>query len=227
MIKPRLLDLYCKAGGAARGYQLAKFHVTGVDIKPQPRYCGDAFIQGDALGLDPDWIRQNFDAIHASPICQGHTVLRHAPGTKQHPNLITPTQALLDVTGLPWVIENVVGARAFMPGAITLCGTMFGLCAQGCELQRHRLFISNVAITAPAPCRHCGAVIGVYGGHARRRAAAHGGRGTQDVWIGGHRAAASQAMGIDWMTLDELSEAIPPAYSAHLGGQLMAHFVLS
>lgn len=95
---------------------------------------------------------------------------------------------------------------------------MFDLGAQGCQLQRHRLFESNFFIRSlPHFHRDERPVIGVYGGHARRRAASAGGRGTRDIWKGGHKAAASEALGIDWMTLAELSEAIPPAYSEYIG----------
>jgi DNA (cytosine-5)-methyltransferase 1 len=100
---------------------------------------------------------------------------------------------------------------------------MFGLGAQDCQLQRHRLFETSFDLPA-AECRHdARPVIGVYGGHARKRAAKHGGRGTRDVWEGGHKAAASEAMGIDWMTLAEMSEAIPPAYSEFIGRAALAH----
>jgi DNA (cytosine-5)-methyltransferase 1 len=96
---------------------------------------------------------------------------------------------------------------------VTLCGSMFGLGAQGCRLQRHRLFECSFEIEQPA-CQHDEKpVIGVYGGHARRRAASAGGRGTKDTWEGGHKAAASEAMGINWATLGEMSEAIPPVYA--------------
>jgi len=221
----RLGDFFSCAGGAARGYKLAGFsHVTGFDIKSQPRYAGDVFEQRDVFSITVEEIRARFDALHASPICQGHTALRHAPGTKEHPNLIPPTLALLEASGLPWILENVEGARAEMPGAITLCGSMFGLGAQGHRLERHRLFIANFPIAAPGPCDHTSEpVIGFYGGHARRRSAKHGGRGTRDVWEGGHRGAASEAMGMDWATLAEMSEAIPPAYTEHLGLQMLAH----
>lgn len=221
-MKPRLLDMYCCSGGAGRGYQLAGFHVTGWDIAAQPRYAGDDFEQRDVLDANPADIAARFDAIHASPICQGLTRMR-APGKKEHPNLIPATRALLQATGLPWIIENVEGAEPWMPGAITLCGSMFGLGAQGHQLRRHRLFIANFPISPPKPCDHSDdPVIGVYGGHARRRSAKHGGRGTADAWKGGHKAAASQAMGMDWASLNELSEAIPPAYTEHLGRQLLA-----
>ena len=181
------------------------------------------FIQGNVLELDPAWIAANFDAVHASPPCQFGTSLRSAPGTrKDHVNLIPATKLLCDASGLPWIIENVEAkaVKPHMRGALRLCGSTFGLGAEGCELRRHRLFLSNVLLFSE-PCRHRrGApVIGVYGGHARRRAAAHGGRGSRDAWEGGHLGAASTALGIDWMTLAELSEAIPPAFTEYLGAQ--------
>lgn len=219
--KPRLLDLFSCAGGAGMGYSRAGFDVVGVDIVARPRYPF-RFIQADALSLEPAWIAANFDAVHASPPCQGYTALRHAPGAKGAPQLIDQTRDLLCASGLPWIIENVEEARWAMREPVLLCGSMFGLGAQGHELRRHRLFESNVALNVPA-CDHSdGPVVGVYGGHARRRSAKHGGRGTRDVWDGGHKTAASQAMGMDWATLGEMSEAIPPAFTEYLGRQLLA-----
>ena len=224
-VRPRLLDLYCCAGGAGVGYARAGFDVTGVDVvrhanNPHP------VIEADALTLDPKWIAANFDAVHASPPCQGYTTMRHAPGAKGAPRLIVATRELLRATGLPWVIENVEAAADEMRSPVLLCGTMFGLGAQGHDLQRHRLFETSFPV-APLACQHTERpVIGVYGGHARNRSSKHGGRGTKDVWDGGHKAAASKALGIDWMTLGELSEAIPPAYTEFLGWQLRAAIML-
>jgi DNA (cytosine-5)-methyltransferase 1 len=219
------LDLYCSAGGAAVGYAQAGFtDITGVDIRPQPRYPFRC-IQANVFDLTPEWIVANFDAVHASPICQGDTVLRHAPGTKSHPDLIGPTFDLLNATGKPYILENVEGARRKMRNPITLCGSMFGLGAQGCRLERHRLFSANFPILPVTGfCSHGERpVIGIYGGHARRRSARAGGRGTRDIWEGGHRSAASEALAIDWMTLAEMSESIPPAYTRWLGTQMLAH----
>lgn len=217
----RILDLFCNAGGAGMGYHRAGFEVVGVDLEPQRNYPF-AFIQHDALTLDRRFLR-SFDAIHASPPCQGYTGM-NAPGQVGAPQLIDLTRRMLQVTGLPYVIENVEGAVWDMRNPITLCGSMFGLGAQGCQLRRHRLFESNIAISAPSPCKHdARPVIGVYGGHARRRAASAGGRGTRDVWEGGHRAAMSEAMGMTWATCAEMSEAIPPAFTEHLGRQLLVH----
>lgn len=215
-MRPRLLDLFCCAGGAAMGYSRAGFDVVGVDINPQPRYPFQ-FIQADALSIDI----VGYDAVHASPPCQGYSDMRHAPGAKGAPLLIDQVRQKLIASGLPYIIENVKGARKAMRDPILLCGTMFGLAAQGCELHRHRLFESNVALEALS-CQHSGGpVVGVYGGHARVRSAKHGGRGTRDVWDGGHRAAASEAMGMEWATLNEMSEAIPPAFTEFLGKQLI------
>src|SRR6185437_7851072 len=76
----RALDLFCGAGGATKGLQNAGFHVTGVDLKRSPRYCGDVFIQADALTVDP----RGFDFIWASPPCQAHTSLKTMPNAKPH-----------------------------------------------------------------------------------------------------------------------------------------------
>ncbi len=211
MSRPRALDLFCCAGGAGMGLHRAGFDVVGVDIKPQPRYPFE-FYQADALTFQ----LEGFDFIWASPPCQGYSAMRHAPGTVGAPRLIHHVRRRMP-TGVLWVIENVEEAKLDMRGPVTLCGSMFGLGAQGSRLQRHRLFESSFIIPQP-DCGHDERpVIGVYGGHARKRAASAGGRGTKDVWEGGHKAAASEAMGIDWMTLAELSEAIPPAYSEFIG----------
>ena len=215
---PTLIDLCCRAGGAAMGYHRAGFDVVGVDINPQPRYPFK-FIQADAFNID----LSKYDAIHASPHCQGYTALRHAPGAKGKPQQIEQFRDMLRASGKPYIIENVEEARWAMQDPVMLCGSMFGLGYDGYELQRHRLFESNIALSAPS-CDHSSKpVIGVYGGHARCRSAKAGGRGTKDVWKDGHKVAASTAMGIDWMTLNDLSEAIPPAYTEYLGKQMMEH----
>ena len=225
MTRPRLLDLFCCAGGAARGYVEAGFDVLGVDVVPRRNYPF-AFLQADATALDVRFVRY-FDAAHASPPCQFGTALRHAPGTrKDHVNLIPATRALLVEAGRPYVIENVEPVRPHLLDPVLLCGTMFGLGAQGHELQRHRLFEANWPLRAPGPCQHTGGpTIGVYGGHARNRSAKHGGRGTADAWVGGHEAAVPQAMGLPFRsaTLAEMSEAIPPAYTRHIGVQMLDH----
>lgn len=209
--RPKALDLFCCAGGASAGLFRAGFDVVGVDIEKQPRYPFE-FHHADAMTFPLD----GFDFIWASPPCQGYTAMRHAPGAKGAPLLIDAVRSRMPST-IPWVIENVEEAKWALHNPITLCGSMFGLGAQGCRTQRHRLFEVNFHIPQP-PCSHDDRpVIGVYGGHARRRAASAGGRGTKDVWIGGHKTAASEALGIDWMTLSELSESIPPAYAQFIG----------
>lgn len=219
--KPRILDLFCCAGGAAMGYHQAGFDVIGVDLSPQPRYPF-GFIQMDALAVDKRFLR-TFDAIHASPPCQGYTAMRHAPGAKGAPRIIAQVREILEATGLPWVIENVEEARSEMREPIMLCGSAFDLGSHGCELRRHRLFESNVSLYSKG-CRHGDKpVVGVYGGHARIRSARHGGRGTQDAWPNGHKPVAAEAMGMDWATLAEMSEAIPPAYTKFIGMQLMQY----
>lgn len=221
MSHPRILDLFCCAGGAAMGYHQAGFDVIGVDVSPQPRYPF-GFIHMDALAVDQRFLR-TFDAIHASPPCQGYTAMRHAPGAKGAPRLIAQVREMLEATGLPWVIENVEEARSEMRKPIMLCGSAFDLGSHGCELRRHRLFESNVSLYSMGCSHGDKPVVGVYGGHARIRSARHGGRGTRDAWPNGHKPVAAEAMGMDWATLAEMSEAIPPAYTKFIGVQLMQY----
>lgn len=203
--KPRLLDLFCGAGGCTKGYQRAGFHVTGVDLNPQPRYCGEVFFQADALEFLRDHGRE-FDAIHASPPCQGYS--RMPRRGREYPMLIESVRSALELAGAPWVIENVVGAPLRDP--VTLCGWTFGL-----KTYRHRLFESSVTLTAPAHIRHPEACP-----RAGRRGIAEGGF----ISVCGHISQvryARRVMQIDWMSRDELAQAIPPAYTEYIGHQLM------
>ena len=238
----RLLDLFCGAGGAAVGYHRAGFtEIVGVDNKPQPRYPF-TFVLGDALEYASKHGHE-FDAIHASPPCQRFTTLRGMWNHKaDHPDLVEPTRVALNVIGAPWVIENVPGAP--LRALLMLCGTMFGLTtADGrAELRRHRYFELGFPPIALQPdCQHGGitdhrnhpvGVIGVYGGHGRdhRRKAP---RTIGVYWHAGGSSAREfaqqyltserrEAMGIDWMTGKELSQAIPPAYTEFIGKQLLA-----
>ncbi len=223
MSKPRLLDLFCGAGGAAMGYHRAGFEVVGVDIKLQKHYPFE-FHQADAM----TYPLEGFDVIHASPPCQAFTALRTTWNAKQniHFDLLTPTRHRLK--NIPHVIENVPGAP--IRAVVMLCGTAFGLGTGNAELRRHRYFESNRTIGLTPPCSHGNRVIGVYGGHGRNRVRTigvyGGGHGESHRSKGGCNYAAAEqreAMGIDWMTVDELSQAIPPAYTEFIGKQLMAH----
>lgn len=192
-MKPRILDLYAGAGGAARGYQQAGFHVTGVDVRPQPRYAGDEFHQADALRFPLD----GFDAIHASPPCQHYAGVTAWRGNQNdHPDLVARTRVLLEATSLPWVMENV--REAPIRGDILLCGTQFGL-----PIRRHRHFETNWSdLVMRPPCQH----------HPSDLAFEHK-----------QERAYADAMGCHWMTAREAREAIPPAYTTFLGGLLLEH----
>jgi DNA (cytosine-5)-methyltransferase 1 len=204
------LDLYCCAGGATAGLQRAGFRVTGVDMAPQPNYCGDAFVQADALDYLATADLSRFAFIWASPPCQRFTALKHAPGAKgdAHLDLIAPTREALKRIGLPYVIENVEGAPLIEP--FTLCGTMFDLVTPGgvFEIQRHRIFEASFPVSAPQ-CNHPLPVCGVCGGHFRdrRRAAGPNYRSSSNI----PREHGLAAMQTPWMTVSEVSECIPPA----------------
>lgn len=221
MTRPRLLDLFCCEGGAGMGYHRAGFDVVGVDLLDQPRYPFE-FHQGDAL----EYVAAHgaeFDAIHASPPCQTYTSLA-VLSDREHPDLVDPTRASLVALGLPWVMENVPGAP--MPAAVVLCGSMFGLgamCKDGRwrQLRRHRLFEhhSDLPLWPPYSCDHRGQPVGVYG---------HGGggvmnRGRLSTTYMGNLAESIEAIGLPWASRHGVSQAIPPAYTEHLGAALLAH----
>jgi DNA (cytosine-5)-methyltransferase 1 len=214
-VKPRLLDLFCGAGGAAMGYARAGFEVVGVDIAPQPNYPF-SFWKIDALEALRSIVPTRWDAIHASPPCQAYSAgARMRNGyAKDHPRLIEPVRELLLATGLPYVIENVPEAPLRSP--MRLCGSQFGL-----DVRRHRAFESNVLLLSNG-CTHSyqGTVVGVYGDHPEDSVIRKGHPAIRARDI----AHAQRAMGIDWMPRwTELKEAIPPAYTELIGHQLMQH----
>lgn len=221
-MKPRLLDLFCGAGGAAMGYHRAGFEVVGVDVEPQPHYPFK-FVCMDAL----EYPLGGYDAIHASPPCQGYTSMgnRYAETKSLHPKLIEQTRERLVASGAPYVIENVVGASAAMRTTLLLDGSMFGLGVNTksgwCGLHRPRLFESNVLLFAPARGRNGHGSIGVYGDKPDGRRLNTRKDGTEQ------RAAASleeaqAAMGMPWGDWHGVKEAIPPAYTRWIGEQLIA-----
>lgn len=219
-MKPRLLDGCCGAGGATRGYQDAGFEVTGLDLYPQPNYVGDHFIQADLLDLTPDDLA-GYQAAHFSPPCQRYSKAANIHGSSgSHPDLVRPTRDLLRASGIPWVMENVEGAPLENP--FMLCGSMFGL-----GVKRHRLFESAQLILAPRCGSHRDWYVSVFGGRAvgrqhRVKDRLPGTRSQTWTKFDDELAVARAGMGIDWMTLDELSEAIPPSYTFFIGTQLLA-----
>ena len=212
--RPLLLDLFCGAGGAAKGYHDAGFDVVGVDINPQPNYPYE-FHQGDAL----DWLTldvSDFAVIHASPPCQRYSTSTASTGTpSDHPDLLAPVRSSLGRTGLPYVIENV--PRAPVRRDLMLCGSMFGL-----QVRRHRHFeFGGIEAPEQPRCQHKaqGRLVDVTG-HA-------GGRNQTDrpgfpiKWYDVEHAR--EIMQMPWADGKGCTEAIPPAYSEYIGVQLIAH----
>lgn len=232
MNKPKLLDLFCGAGGASTGYYRAGFDVTGVDLHPQKRYPFP-FIQADAIeyALSHGW---QYDAIHASPPCQKYSQITKKQYRDNHPDLIPHTRFVLQSLGIPYIIENVERARKALHNPVMLCGADFGL-----KVYRHRLFESNVTLYVPQHFPH----------DDKTPRAGHGisPKGMLSITSGGNGITQQQlkyasakgfisiagnigggdyaryAMAIDWMTNAELSQSIPPAFTEYLGRQLMAH----
>lgn len=218
------------------GFHQAGFEVVGVDIEPQPLYPFE-FIQANALELSPSEIRREFHAVHAAPPCQFFTTLSALHGENYHGvkvfNLIPGTRDLLRDTGLHYVIENVEGARSELRNPVTLCGSSFGL-----RVRRHRLFETNWSLEG-LPCDHTwqdrhrpyliryskqrsqwSGIVRVIGGRQLLDPDLppfENGVGVSDP---NELLKDSVAMGIDWMPKKSLNQAIPPAYTRHIGNQL-------
>ncbi len=230
--RPRILDLFCGAGGAATGLKRAGFSPYGVDNKPEPRYpfpfllmdaleAMDRLLRGEGLTFNngETLYLADFDAYWASPPCQhASTIAKQIrsmrPDTYDHPNLIPATRERLIESGVPYIIENVVGAELVSP--VQLCGSWFGL-----NLRRHRLFECSFAAASTPCCHHwqkprfrsldkrrgdaLATVVGVHG----------------HINYSGESELRKEAMGIDWMNDYELTQAVPPAYSEYIGRQLL------
>ena len=225
-MKPRILDLFCGAGGAAMGYHRAGFEVVGVDIEPQPHYPFE-FVQGDAMTVLADLVsvetefgaKSTFDAIHASPPCQSYLNLRRVNDAQgrpsRHDRLIGEVRRLLLWAGLPYVIENVADARAELLDPVRVCGTGMDL-----PLRRHRLFESKISLSGVA-CRHDRYTEPKYWTGWRPNGQHRLSTVVQVYGNAGGREHWATAMGIDWMAPAEMVEAIPPAYTEHIGRQLI------
>lgn len=207
-MKPRLLDLFCCAGGASTGYHRAGFEVVGVDIESQPRYPFE-FHQADAMTFPLD----GFDALAGSPPCQMYSrALRHMAA--EQPMLIDAVRDRFAASGLPWVIENVEGAPMPRQGdlfgahGVMLCGSSFGL-----RVFRHRLFETSFPVPA-LTCSHKGLAMNPHNVAGRERMYEEFGRGDPEkVWL--------REMGVEWMNRHEGRESVPPVFTEYIGAHLM------
>lgn len=207
--RPLLLDLFCKAGGAARGYADAGFHVVGVDHLPQPRYPFELLLD-DALDALRAYGR-DFDAVHASPPCQLYSAAQTIRGDDGHPDLIGPTRDALRRLGRPYVIENVPGAPLDVARTVVLCGYALGL-----RQYRHRLFETSFPVPQPRHRPHL--VPQTKLGRPPRD-----GEFLQVVGNFSGTARARRDLECPWMTRDELREAVPPRYTRFVGGWLLRY----
>lgn len=222
MKRPRLLDLFCGAGGCSTGYHRAGFDVVGIDIEPHAEYPYSLTVSDitqlkfDRINKcwhpngDPSWCLGTFEVVAASPPCPRYSTATPEDSRTQHPDLIEPIRSLLETWGGPYVIENVPGSPLESP--LKLCGSMFDL-----GVRRHRLFESNVFMFQPE-CSHQsqGQPWGVTGESAEIGDYARHGRKARTV------THAQQVMGIEWMNnWSDLADAIPPAYTEWIGTQLL------
>lgn len=224
--KPLLYDVFCGAGGCSKGYQEAGFYVVGIDNRLQPHYCGDDFIQMDAFIFLEKLLAGDYPLptlISTSPPCQGYTRLKALTG-KEYLKLIPTTRIALKLIKRPYVIENVYDARFELENPLMLCGTMF----PELRVRRHRVFeCSPIIWWPPAQCHHWGTVSAC--GRGKKP-------GNETGYIPGNLKnfdfitvagadyiadSGRRAMGIDWMTKTELSQAIPPAYTRWIGQEML------
>lgn len=206
MSRPKLLDLFCGAGGAAMGYDRAGFEVVGVDVEPQPHFPFE-FRQADALdvlglltggGPLPDWLR-GIDGIHLSPVCLTFARVTDWRGSRgNHPDTLTPSLSLLEKIAVPWVAENVLEACPPLRPDLILCGTQFGL-----KIQRHRAFqLGNWQMYDLMPaCDHRGVL----------------------PFMHKNERAFADAMGCTWMPNRRARQAVPPPYTEYIGERLLEH----
>jgi DNA (cytosine-5)-methyltransferase 1 len=228
--RPKMLDLFCGEGGAGMGYWRAGFDVVGVD-NDQSRLDRYPFpyIKADAIEYLLDHGHE-YEFRHASPTCTGYSRGTAAIPDRfdRYDRLIAVTrEAMLEVGG-PYVIENVEDAAPELHNPLMLCWSMFNtpgsvIDTDGTPLrmERHRLFESNVWLTAPASCNHPKSVqcAGAYSGARRDKVEA------RVVRKGGYVPPALDVLrdlvGADWMTERGTFLSIPPAYTEYIGGQLL------
>jgi len=209
MVRPfKALDTFCKAGGTTKGLQRAGFYVVGVDIEDQKHYCGDLFVQGDALEFIHKYGRE-FDFIWASPVCKRYSQMTPKAHRGKHPDQIAETREYLVETGRPFAIENVPSARRLLHRPLMLCGSQFGL-----NLRRHRFIeISGFYVHLWPCCCHKKSPVLITGTHRR----------TYEPRYEYSVEQCREASGIDWMTREEIDQSVPPAYSEFIGKQAIQY----
>lgn len=223
MSRPKVLDLFCGAGGCSVGYARAGWDVTGVDKEPHADYPFELIVDDAMRVLDDLEFVRSFDAVHGSPPCPRYSSITAVNGTQHlHPDLVGPVRERFVASGLPWVIENVPRAPLLSP--VVICGKAMGLP----YIKRHRLFESNLLLMSPGCACDSGPAYGVYGDHGDKNPARPHPDGHKRWGKARDVAHAQQIMGIDWMTSwDDLADAIPPAYTQFIGEQLLTQIQLS